>query len=122
MVYKLLRVFNVVTIKRIEAGRYIVSDGRMILKSGSGWYILTEQGERDFGPVATLTSVKKYVDSGSVFLGDHNFNSNYGRRQSKREYNAYLAAEAKKGNYLPLILTVFTILGFAILMSFLDSR
>lgn len=95
-----------ITISRIEAGHYSVSDGRLIIKKGSDWYILTSEGKHDFGPVTTLVSAKEYVTTGSVHLGQHSPASRHGRRQSRKEYNAYLASEAKQGNYGPLILTL----------------
>ncbi|ONF44572.1 hypothetical protein BTO32_06230 [Marinobacter lutaoensis] len=105
-----------VTISRIQAGHYSVSDGRSIVKQGSGWYILTGEGKHDFGPVTTLASAKEYVRSGSVHVGQHNPASRYGRKQGRKEYNAYLASEAKQGNYAPLILTVLAMAVVAFLI------
>lgn len=105
-----------ITFSRIEAGHYSVSDGRVIIKQGSGWYILSSEGEHDFGPVTTLASAKEYVTTGSVPLGQHDSGSSHGRRQSKKEYNAYLAAEVKKGNYAPLILSLLAMGAVALII------
>ncbi len=111
-----------VSIKRIEAGQYSVSDGRMIVKEKSKWYILNGEGKHDFGPVTTLAAAKEYVTLGSSLLGQHNINSAYGRSQTKKEYNAFLAAEAKQGNYLPLFIAIISIVTFAILLSFIQKH
>ncbi|KKD61681.1 hypothetical protein RN22_04555 [Grimontia sp. AD028] len=81
-----------------------MEDGRFIVKQGSGWLILDANGSHDFGPVPTLKAAKQYVESGTTPLGQHNHSTKYGRRQSKKEFNAYLASEAKNGNPMPLIL------------------
>ncbi|NOU53149.1 hypothetical protein HG263_21855 [Pseudoalteromonas sp. JBTF-M23] len=103
------------TVKRIEAGQYLVSDGRFIVKNGSSWYVLKSDGNTDFGPLPTLASAKEYVTVGTVSAGNHNLASKYGRRQSKKAFNAYLASEAKNGNPGPLliyILVIFAICAF----------
>lgn len=105
-----------VAISRIRAGQYLVSDGRFILKDGSRWYVVSEEGEIDFGPVTTLAAAKEYVAYGNVPMGQHNTATAYGRRQSKKEYSAYLAAETKKGNYGPLIISLLVFFVVFILM------
>ncbi|MEI2565293.1 hypothetical protein V7T16_16500 [Vibrio metoecus] len=89
---------------RIQAGQYSVDDGRFIVKQGSGWLVLDANGSHDFGPVPTLASAKQYVESGTTPLGQHNLSTKHGRRQSKKEFNSYLASEAKNGNPMPAIL------------------
>ena len=79
-------------VKKIKAGHYLSSDGNV-----------------DFGPVPTLTAAKEYVSSGGIILNEHNINSAYGKGQSKKEYNAYLAAEAKRGNFIPLLVTLIAL-------------
>ncbi|WP_045858722.1 DUF2487 family protein [Teredinibacter purpureus] len=111
-----------VSVKRIEAGNYSVSDGRSILKDGSGWYVLAEDGGHDFGPVTTLTAAKEYVETGIVPLSQHNFGSAYGRRQSKKEFNAYLASEAEQGNYGPAILYTLAVVVVVILFAFIKNN
>ncbi|WP_280526487.1 hypothetical protein [Enterovibrio norvegicus] len=91
-------------VSRIQAGHYSVEDGRFIVKQGSGWLILNANGSHDFGPVPTLNSAKQYVETGTTPLAQHNRSSQYGRGQSKKEFNTYLASEAKNGNPLPIIL------------------
>ncbi|TBP80331.1 hypothetical protein [Klebsiella quasipneumoniae] len=91
-------------VTRIQGGQYAEDDGRFIVKNSSGWLVVDANGSHDFGPVPTLTAAKQYVESGTTPLGQHNFSTNYGRRQSKKEFNAYLASEAKNGNPLPAIL------------------
>ncbi|HHB1594466.1 hypothetical protein ACPV5J_12045 [Vibrio rotiferianus] len=91
-------------VTRIQAGQYAVNDGRFIVKQGASWVILNSNGTLEFGPVPTLNSAKQYVQNGTTPLGQHNLGSKYGRRQSKKEFNAYLAAEAKNGNPMPAIL------------------
>ena len=91
-------------ITRIQAGQYSVDDGRFIIKQGADWFVIDATGSHDFGPVPTLQSAKQYVNSRSTPLGMHNFGSQYGRRQSKKEFSAYLASEAKNGNPMPAIL------------------
>ncbi|KUM51917.1 hypothetical protein [Rheinheimera sp. EpRS3] len=93
-----------VSVTRIQAGQYAVSDGRFIIKEGSSWYVVTAEGKADLGPLPSLAAAKEYVSTGSTPLGQHNTGSAYGRRQSKKEFNAYLASEAQKGNYGPAIL------------------
>lgn len=93
-----------VSVTRIQAGQYAVGDGRFIIKDGSSWYVVTEEGKGGFGPLPTLSAAKEYVNTGSTPLGHHNTGSAYGRRQSKKEFNAYLASEVQKGNYGPAIL------------------
>lgn len=67
---------------------------------------MSPEGSHEFGPLSTLASAKEYVNTGSVLLGQHNPASSHGQRQSKKEYNAHIAAEAKQGNYGPLILSL----------------
>lgn len=101
-------------VTRIQAGRYAVNDGRFIVKQGSGWLVVDANGSHDFGPVPTLSSAKQYVESGTTPLGQHNFSTKHSRRQSKKEFNAYLASEAKNGNPMPAIiwlLVIFIICG-----------
>lgn len=93
-----------VSVTKIQAGQYAVDDGRFIIKDGSSWYVITAEGKADFGPLPSLVAAKEYVNTGSTPLGQHNTGSAYGRRQSKKEFNAYLASEAQKGNYGPAIL------------------
>lgn len=38
-------------------------------------------------------------------MRNYNTGTKYGRRKFKKEYNAYAAAEAKKGNYAPAIIS-----------------
>lgn len=97
-------------VTRIQAGQYAVDDGRFIVKKSSGWLVIDANGSDDFGPVATLAAAKQYIESGVAPLGHHSFSSNYGRRQSKKEFNTYLASEAKNGNSMPAILW-FIVLG-----------
>ncbi|MCZ8502216.1 hypothetical protein BCU98_03540 [Vibrio splendidus] len=94
------------TVSRIEAGYYKVSDGRTILKQGQSWYVISSEGKNELGPLSTLNAAKQYVSSGSVPLGQHNLGSSHGRRQSKKEFNSYLASEAQNGNPGPAILWV----------------
>ena len=109
-------------VKKIKAGYYLSSDGRQIIKKGSGWYILKDDGNVDFGPVPTLTAAKEYVSSGGIILNEHNINSAYGKGQSKKEYNAYLAAEAKRGNFIPLLVTLIALFVFALIATAIDPR
>ncbi|WBA13861.1 hypothetical protein [Salinivibrio proteolyticus] len=109
------------TVKRIEAGQYSVSDGRMIVKRGSGWFVLTAEGGHDFGPLTTLASAKEYVTNGTISLGKHDARSAYGRKQSKKEFNAYLGAEAKNGNPGPLILYLITLIAIGVFFTVIDS-
>ncbi|WP_320151112.1 hypothetical protein [uncultured Tolumonas sp.] len=108
------------TVKKIEAGKYSVSDGRFIVKNGSGWFVLSNEGKTDFGPLPTLALAKEYVANGTTSLTDHNHASTYGRRQSKKEFNAYMASEAKNGNLGPLF--IYIILLLAICVFFLVVR
>lgn len=91
-------------VTRIQAGQYAVDDGRFIIKQGAGWLIVNRNGSHEFGPVSTLNAAKQYVQTGTTPLGQHNVASKHGRRQSKKEFNAYLASEAKNGNSMPAIL------------------
>ncbi|WP_240645376.1 hypothetical protein [Vibrio mediterranei] len=109
------------TVSKIKAGQYAVSDGRFIIKQGSGWCIVRSNGSHDFGPVPTLAAAKSYVSTGSVPLRDHNTASKHGRRQSKKEFNAHLAAEAKNGNPLPAILWVLVLIGLTFLFTALGK-
>ena len=108
------------SVKRIEAGQYSVSDGRFIIKDGSSWYVLKSDGTSDFGPLPTLALAKEYVTEGTTSLGNHNLASKHGRRQSKKEFNAYLASEAQNGNTGPLI--IYVLLMVAICIFFLVVR
>ena len=109
-------------VSRIEAGLYSVSDGRTIVKEGQSWFVLNADGSHDFGPLPTLKSAKEYVGTGTISGGQHNLSTSYGRRQSKREFNSYLAAEAKNGNYGPLILWFVVVGAFLFLMSVLRGE
>ena len=111
-----------IIVKRIKAGQYSVSDGRYIIKDSSGWYIINTEGSHDLGPVPTLASAKEYVTQGAISLGKHKINSKHGQRQSKKEFNAYLASEAKNGNYAPLIISLIVMFVAAILFSTLQGR
>ena len=104
------------SVKRIQAGQYQVSDGRFIIKEGSSWYVLDQNGEVDFGPLPTLAAGKECVSTGRTSLGNHNLGSKHGRRQSKKEFNAYLASEAKNGNYAPAILWMLLLIVVAVLV------
>ncbi|MGF1687896.1 hypothetical protein L4C36_14585 [Photobacterium japonica] len=110
-----------IKVSRIQAGYYSVSDGRKIKKNGRGWYVISESGSHDFGPVTTLNAAKQYVETGTSPIGQHNLSSSHGRRQSKKEFNAYLAAEAKNGNPFPAILwmiVVFTLCMFFVAIDY----
>lgn len=96
-------------VTRIEAGHYAVDDGRNIVKNSSGWLVVNANGAHDFGPVSTLAAAKQYVVSGTVPLGQHNLSTAHCRRQSKKEFNAYLASEAKNGNPMPAVLWVIVL-------------
>ncbi|WP_231556938.1 hypothetical protein [Aeromonas sp. L_1B5_3] len=98
------------TVKRIQAGKYSVSDGRTIVKDGSSWYVLNNDGKHDFGPLPTLAAAKQYVSDGTTPTGEHNYATKYGKRQSRKEFNAYLASEAKNGNIGPLIFYLLVML------------
>ena len=108
------------SVKRIEAGQYSVSDGRSIVKEGSSWYVLKTDGTSEFGPLPTLARAKEYVTEGTISVGNHNLASKHGRGQSKKEFNAYLASEAKNGNSGPLI--IYVLLMVAICIFFLVVR
>lgn len=109
-----------VAVKRIEAGSYSVSDGRSILKDGAGWYVVAEDGSHDFGPLTTLAAAKEYVQTGIAPLGQHNSASSHGRKQAKKEFNAYLASEAKDGNYAPAILYSAVVLALCLFFVFIE--
>jgi hypothetical protein len=103
-----------VAIKRIQAGQYSVSDGRYIIKNGSSWYVLNSEQQHDFGPLPTLASAKQYVTDGTTPIGEHKLTSKHGRRQSKKEFNAYLASEAKNGNPGPAILYILAMVAICV--------
>ncbi|PLG62804.1 hypothetical protein B6J11_14765 [Klebsiella pneumoniae] len=48
--------------------------------------------------------LEPHVECGTTPLGQHNISTGHGRRQSRKEFNAYLASEAKNGNHLPIVL------------------
>lgn len=96
-------------VTRIQAGKYAVGDGRFIVKNNSGWLVVDVNGVHDFGPVPTLAAAKQYVESGTVPLGQHNLSTTYSRRHSKKEFNAYLASEARNGNPMPAILWIIVL-------------
>jgi hypothetical protein len=97
------------TVTRIQAGQYSVSDGRYIIKDGSSWYVLNSEEKVEFGPIPTLTSAKQYITDGTTPIGEHNGHSKHSRRQSKKEFNAYLASETKNGNPVPAILYILVL-------------
>ena len=72
-----------------------MDDGRFIVKNSSGWLVVDANGSHDFGPVPTLTAAKQYVESGTTPLGQHNFSTNYGRRQSKKSLMHILPLKLK---------------------------
>ncbi|MGU3929176.1 hypothetical protein ACVZD4_25595 (plasmid) [Escherichia coli] len=82
-------------VTRIQGGQYAVDDGRFIVKNSSGWLVVDANGSHDFGPVPTLTAAKQYVESGTTPLGQHNFSTNYGRRQSKKSLMHILPLKLK---------------------------
>ena len=86
-----------------------MDDGRFIVKNSSGWLVVDANGSHDFGPVPTLTAAKQYVESGTTPLGQHNFPPITVADRAKKEFNAYLASEAKNGNPLPAILWVIVL-------------
>ena len=105
-------------VTRVQAGKYSVDDGRFIIKNSSGWLVFGESGSHDFGPVSTLAAAKQYVEYGTTPLGQHNISTSHGRRQSRKEFNAYLAAEAKNRNLLPLVLwLVFLCIIFGVVLA-----
>lgn len=97
-----------------------MSDGRKIEKIGQSWYVISESGAHDFGPVTTLSAAKQYVETGTVPMGQHNHGSSHGRRQSKKEFNAYLAAEANNGNPFPAILWMIVVFTLCMLFVAID--
>lgn len=107
--------------KKIQAGSYRAEDGRLIEKQGSGWFIYSKTGSEEFGPLTTLKSAKHYIETGSVELGQHKITSKYGRKKSRKEFNAYLAAEANKGNYAPVVITIVVLFAAALLMEALKA-
>lgn len=106
---------SMVAVKRIQAGQYSVSDGRYIIKEGSSWYVLNSEQKHDFGPLPTLAAAKQYVTNGTTPIGEHNLASNHGRRQSKKEFNAYLASEVENGNPGPAIIYALAIVAICVL-------
>ncbi|MBT1065485.1 hypothetical protein KJY73_18000 [Bowmanella sp. Y26] len=105
----------------LKAGQYAVSDGRFIVKQGTSWYVLDADCEIELGLLPTLASAKEYIADGVTSLGHHNSSpSPCGNRQRKKEFNAYLASEAKSGNYVPAILWLSVM--FAICIFFLVVR
>jgi hypothetical protein len=105
-----------ITVSRVQAGYYSASDGRAIVKEGGGWYVLNKEGNHDFGPVTTLSAAKQYLNTGSITLGNGNTGTAYGRRQSKKDFHSYLAAEAKSGNPFPAILWLLIVFGICFLL------
>lgn len=106
------------SIKRIEAGRYTVSDGRLIIKEGSNWYVLNSEGNIELGELPTLASAKEYISNGVTTLGHHNTSvTSYSKQQRKKEFNTYLASEAKNGNYIPVILWFIIMLIVALIFA-----
>ena len=103
-----------VTVKRIQAGQYSVSDGRYIIKDSSSWYVLNSDQQQDFGPLPTLAAAKQYVNSGTTPLGEHNLASIHGRQQSKKELIAHLASETENGNSGPAILYVLVMVAICV--------
>lgn len=91
---------------RLEAGRYSVSDGRFIIKNGSNWFVLNHDGNHDFGPLPTFAAAKEYVTTGSVTPKPIHNPTSYSKKQSKKQFNAYIASEAKRGNKGPLIIYI----------------
>lgn len=96
-------------ITKIQAGQYAVDDGRFIVKNRSSWIVVDTNGSHDFGPVPTLAAAKQYAVDGKIQLGKHNLSTKHGRKQSKKEFHAYLASEANNGNPWPTILWLFFI-------------
>ena len=111
-----------VKVSKLQAGEYAVSDGRFIVKRGSNWIILKADGGHDFGPVTTLAAAKLYVNGEAPPLGQHNLGSSYGRSKSKKEFNAYLAGEAKRGNYGPIVLWFLVIIGICLFFEALKAN
>jgi len=103
-----------VAVKRIQAGQYSVADGQYIVKSGSSWYVLNSEQQQEFGPLPTLAAAKQYVNDGTTPIGAHNLASKHGRRQSKKEFNAYLASETQNGNLGPAILYVLAMVAICV--------
>ena len=97
-------------VTRLEAGRYSVSDGRFILKNGSNWFVVDQNGNHDFGPLPTFASAKEYVLTGSLTPKNIHSPTTYSKKQSKKQFNAYIAAEAKKGNTGPLIIYIIVMI------------
>ncbi|MBB1332098.1 MULTISPECIES: hypothetical protein [Pseudoalteromonas] len=93
-------------VTRIESGKYSVSDGRFIVKSGSSWYVLQEDGNNDFGPLPTLSIAKEYVTTGTIESKEPNRSTQHTRRQSRKAFHAHIAAESKNGNQGPLIIYI----------------
>lgn len=97
-------------IARIEAGKYSVSDGGFIVKSGSNWYVLQNDGNNDFGPLPTLAIAKEYVTTGTVEAKEPNRLTQHTRRQSRKAFHAHIAAESKNGNQGPLIIYIIIVI------------
>lgn len=107
------------TIKRIEAGQYSVTDGRSIVKKGGAWYVVDSKGNVELGNLPTLSSAKNYVTNGVTSLVKHNSSaSSYSKSQRKKEFNAFLASEAKNGNYLPAILMLIALFALTVFFEF----
>lgn len=85
-------------------------------KEGGGWYVLDSEGNVELGNLPTLSSTKEYVTNGVTSLGNHNSSaSSHSKSQRKKEFNAYLAFEAKNGNYLPVVLWFIVLIAVAVL-------
>lgn len=104
-----------VKVSKQRAGIYAVSDGRLIYKTSLGWSIQTADGHHEFGPVSTLAAAKLYVSGDSLPLGSHKGISSPSKAKRRREFNAYLAGEAKKGNFLPILLWFSVLFGVCII-------
>lgn len=61
------------TVSKVQSNQYLVSDGRSICRQGSGWYLVSESGRREFGPFVTLESAKRYVSSSHASLSPSSF-------------------------------------------------
>lgn len=91
-------------------------------RKGWSWVVCAKQWcGHDFGLLPTLASGKDYVINATVSLTEHNLSTKHGRRQNKKEFNGYLASEAKNGNYEPIIIWLIIIVGAKIFFTFLQG-
>lgn len=60
-----------VTITQTNESQFNVSDGRSIIKDTNDWYVMSKEGNAEYGPVSSFESAKQYIEDPESDMQPH---------------------------------------------------